>query len=156
MMEAFDKQIKKPDAVIFLGDGLRDFSYCEFDGVTLFAVNGNCDCFGEYGSLQPLPELEITLGGKKIFAAHGHKYNVKFGYEAIVAEGARRGADIVLFGHTHNAHAEYLPAGETDYGVTLEKPMYLMNPGSIGEYYPSFGCIEINKAGQVILSHGNL
>lgn len=156
MMEAFARQIKKPDAVFFLGDGLRDISYCDFGGTPIYAVVGNCDYFATFGSVSAYSELELTLGGKKIFLSHGHEYDVKNGYGRIVAEGAERGADIVLFGHTHNAFAEYLPEGETDYGVVLEKPMYLMNPGSIGGFFRTWGCIEIDKSGNVILSHGEL
>ena len=41
--EAIDRQIKKPDAIIFLGDGLRDIGNIEADGIPILSVSGNCD-----------------------------------------------------------------------------------------------------------------
>jgi predicted phosphodiesterase len=98
----------------------------------------------------------MTLGGKRIMMTHGHDYSVKFTLSRLCAEANKKGADIVLFGHTHQRYERYLPAGETEYGVALSKPMYLFNPGSIGGYEASFGCIEIDQSGNVLLSHGNL
>ena len=64
-------------------------------------------------------------------------------------------ADIVLFGHTHMPFEMTLGCGN-DYGIEICQPMYIMNPGSIGEYPYSFGNIEIDREGRVLLSHGTL
>ena len=45
MEEAFRRQIRLPDAVLFLGDGLRDLDANDFSPSTLFAVRGNCDFY---------------------------------------------------------------------------------------------------------------
>lgn len=156
LLEAFSRQIKKPDAVIFLGDGLRDISYCDGWDVPLLCVCGNCDVFNIFGSVNAEEEMFITLGGKRIMMTHGHNYSVKSTLTRLCMAAKRNDADIVLFGHTHQAFEQYLPAGETEYGVTLTKPLYLFNPGSIGDYESSFGCIEIDAGGRVLLSHGNL
>lgn len=120
----------KPDAVIYCGDGAEraeDISYLYKD-IDFYFVKGNCD-FGDY----PI-EQEIKLSSKKIFFTHGHKYNVKFGYDEIINEAKRRAVDILLFGHTHIAFTEY------------DNGLYIMNPGScvqpaMGK--PSYGFIDI-------------
>lgn len=154
MIKSLQRQIKKPDAVVFLGDGIRDISYCDLDGATLFAVEGNCDIYSTYGNVSAEEEIIVTLGGKRIMMTHGHTYGVKSGLARIVMAAARKEADIVLFGHTHKALEIYIPAGETEYGVEIEKPMWLFNPGAAEE--SRWGCVEIDKKGNVLLSHGSL
>ena len=104
----------KPDVVIFCGDGVEsaeDISYL-YKNIRFYFVRGNCDR-GNY-----LSQQEIKIGGKTIFFTHGHFYDVKYGLEKLIDEGKRRQADIVLFGHTHKPHNEYIDG------------MYLLNPGS--------------------------
>ena len=98
----------------------------------------------------------MTLGGKRIMMVHGDRYGVKSGLARLISAACARGADIVLYGHTQIPFECYLPAGESEYGISLEKPLYVFNPGSIGDYERSFGCIEIRRDGSVILSHGEL
>lgn len=157
ILEAFEKQIKKPDAIVFLGDGLRDLSYCDFiERIPVYAVCGNCDFYSVYGGVRGEDEILITLGGKRILMTHGHDYGVKHSLGGLVSAAVRKEADIVLFGHTHVPLEKCLPTGECEYGIRLPKPLYLMNPGSIGGYDGSFGCMEIDRHGNVILSHGEL
>lgn len=154
MTEAFDKQIKKPDAVIFLGDGLGDVARCSFGSANVYSVSGNCDY--SYSFLMPPEEPTeriFEICGKRIMLTHGHRYSVKSGLGRIVAEAVKQNVDILLFGHTHEKLELYLPAGESDFGICLEKPLYVMNPGSVGAYPSSFGCIEINPE-NVLISHG--
>ncbi len=78
-------------------------------------MRGNNDFFSE------LPrEEEFDIGKYHAFITHGHYYYVSMGCETIIEEGRSRGADIVMFGHTHR------PFFEKD-GLTL-------NPGSLS--YP--------------------
>lgn len=120
----------KPDVVIYCGDGVQkteDISYL-YPDIKFYFVKGNCD-FGNYPT-----EQEIKLGSKKVFFTHGHLYSVKSGYEKIINEAKVRGVDILLFGHTHIAFAEYIDG------------LYVMNPGScvhpnMGR--PSYGFIDI-------------
>lgn len=156
MVEVFSRQIKRPDAVVFLGDGLRDLSYCEFGDVPVLAVCGNCDTFTFFGKGNADDEIVMTLGGKKIMMVHGDRYAVKNGYGRIAAAADEKGADIVLFGHTHIPFEKYLPEGESEYGIVLKKPLYLFNPGSVGGYDGSFGSVCIKDSGEVILSHGKV
>jgi putative phosphoesterase len=155
MMEALKRQVKRPDAVVFLGDGLIDISYCDVQGAALFVVEGNCDYwYRGYTDLKSEKEILINLGGKRIMMVHGHEYGVKSGLARIVKAAAEKNVDIVLFGHTHQALEKYLPAGETEYGFELEKPLWLFNPGAAAE--SCFGCVEIDVRGRVMLSHGRL
>lgn len=156
MLEALSRQIKKPDAIIFLGDGLRDVSYCEFGDIPLFAVSGNCDTFSFYGKGIAEDQIIMTLGGKRIMMTHGDRYGVKGGLGRLAKAADEKGADIVLFGHTHLPLSVYLPEGDEGFGFALRKPLYLFNPGSIGGYDRSFGCVTIDARGGVLTSHGNI
>ena len=138
--------LHKPDAVIFLGDGLRDLAWSVPDGIPVYSVKGNCDFYGDEET-----EFIITLGGKKIFATHGHKYGVKLGYGNIYRRAAAIGADILLFGHTHEPFCETLTKGSFD---SLDRDLFVMNPGSLG-YDRNFGTIVI-KNGQILTSLGSL
>ena len=87
---------------------------------------------------------------------HGHRYGVKSSLSAAAAHAAKEGADVLLFGHTHVFIEKRIPEGTDVCGITLKKPLYLFNPGSVGGYERSFGCISINSDGNVIMSHGNV
>ncbi len=89
---------------------------------------------------------------------HGHEHGVKSGIERAAAYAAQRGADVLLFGHTHEPMEKYFPVGTRLGEVTLEKPLYVFNPGSLGlprEGCATFGVIEIRR-GQLLLSHGRV
>lgn len=148
-IEAFERQVKKPDAVLFLGDGLRDLRREDFQGAAFFAVRGNCDLFPGEIAAQEL----LSFEGHKILLCHGHLYGVKGGCGALISHAAQVNADIVLFGHTHQPYERVIDAGETVGGVTLCRPMYLFNPGSLGE--GSFGTLSL-RGDAVLFSHGSL
>ena len=89
-----------------------------------YQVAGNCD----FGSELPAYD-EIKFDGKTVFFSHGHPFYVKYGYSDIISEAQRRGADICLFGHTHNQHS------------LKQDGIYVMNPGSVREGF--YGMIDI-------------
>lgn len=141
------------DALLFLGDGLRDID----EGTAgLVAVRGNCDGF--FGADAPVEQL-LTLDGVRIFMTHGHVYSVKSGTERLLSHAHALGADIAIFGHTHVPLERYVPAGTVlPDGMLTERATYLFNPGSLGaprDGKPSFGVIEI-RGGKSLLSHGEL
>lgn len=112
---------KDADLFIHLGDGCDDFvNLCNERGSPYCVVRGNCD----YYSKLPLEET-LEICGKKIFMAHGHMFGVKWSTERIIDRGVSQGADIILFGHTHEPLCEYIDDEFT------KKPIYLINPGSI-------------------------
>ena len=151
MKQVFDRQIRKPDAVLFLGDGLRDASPELFAPSALFAVRGNCDLFsvGAQGANEEL----LSFEGHKLLLCHGHTHFVKSGYGALLSYAASRGADIVLFGHTHQACLERIEAGTVIGGSPLARDLYLFNPGSIAQ--GEFGTLVL-MGESVLLSHGSL
>ena len=128
---ALERQPERPDAVIFLGDGLRDLEYLDINAPT-YAVRGNCDVWSVDVSDAPYERL-ITVGGKRIFITHGHNYGVKSTLSPLIRRAVELDADIALFGHTH-APFEMRVDVDNEYGISLSRSLMLMNPGSIGSY----------------------
>ena len=139
-----------PDAevIFFLGDGLSDADALAvyFTDKAWLTVRGNCDFSGFFKNSPVLKTEEIELMGRRIVYTHGDLYGVKYGLDRIkyLAEEAR--ADVVLFGHTHTPHEEY---------VSGERPFYLFNPGSLSAPSYSFGIITITEK-DILFSHGYL
>lgn len=157
MMRAIEAQIKRPDLILHLGDGVREVEYLRESGIPVLAVRGNCDLFGassEIGESFCFEEL-----GHKIFMTHGHRFGVKSGVGGLVSHAAQIGADIVLFGHTHRPLEQRIDTGYEIGGKTISRPMYLFNPGSIGSGRTggdalSFGTLSLTKT-HVLFSHGS-
>ncbi|MBM7684838.1 metallophosphoesterase family protein [Defluviitalea raffinosedens] len=126
------------DMFIHLGDHDLDAVELskEFPDIPVHYVAGNCD----FGSSSPTEKI-IRVGGKKILMIHGHKHNVKWGYDRISYYGEEKEVDVVLFGHTHIPLIEYS-------GRVL-----IFNPGSIsqprGTITPTFGILDIDRDGRI-------
>lgn len=153
--EAVLRQIKKPDAIIFLGDGLRDIISADIGDIPIYSVAGNCDAGSVFFDNSTPIEQNLVIGDKRIFFTHGHKYGVKSTLSPLLCDGVKRGADIILFGHTHMPFEKVITS-DNDYGIKTDKDIYIMNPGSIGDYPYCFGNITIDKSGRVLLSHGTI
>ena len=129
-------------AILFLGDGERDFQKLNIDiKPPLYIVSGNCD----FCSFEPTVRM-LILGGKKIMMTHGHEYKVKYSPEYLINKAKEKGIDIVLYGHTHNPDIRY---GDIN----------VMNPGSLSRHGGSgstFGIIDITENGQVFLNVAKL
>lgn len=140
-------------ALLFLGDGLRDLDVLPPD-VTVRAVRGNCDFVG---ADVPVSRVE-DFGSCRIFMTHGHTYGVKWGLENAISAAVAAGADVLLFGHTHQALEKTLPAGETVGGTVLSKPLLVLNPGSLGEprgSTPSFATLTLQN-GAALAGFGSI
>lgn len=128
------------DMIFHLGDFIIDVDYVKkvYSG-NVYSIIGNCDkVLAKMGmNKDAIKELVIDIEDKKIFATHGHQYNVKCGLDALFYRGKELEADIVLFGHTH------FPQIERDEGIMLLNPGSTANPQS--ELCPSFGIIEITN-----------
>ena len=137
------------DLVIHLGDGLGDLNLARdlLNGVAVATVLGNGEEYFHKRLWGDVPdEFTISPDGVKIFCCHGHKYRVKLGLGDAVARAEEKGADLLLYGHTHNPYDgwETAPGG---------KAIHVFNPGSIGMAYPeSYGIIEIS-GGVALTSH---
>ncbi len=135
---------KHDDAAMFihLGDGEREMhalllSRPQLNGC-LHYLQGNCDSGFLISGTQS--QLILTLPyGHRIFAAHGHNYQVKFGTSRIAYEARMHNADIVLYGHTHARECRY------------EDGTYIINPGSVScprdGRAPCYAVIDISESG---------
>ena len=116
----------RPDQVIHLGDLMEDAQ--EVAGadpkLPLCMVPGNCDGW----TTEPSKKL-IVLEGKRILLSHGHLWRVKQGMDTALAAARTAQADILLFGHTHQALYR-----------TLEDGLLLLNPGASRSTY---GLLEL-------------
>jgi len=98
-------------------------------------VPGNNDFFST------LPrERTLKLEGFNIWITHGHNYYVSMDPSILKSEAAARGADIVMFGHTHR------PIVENRDGLIA------VNPGSISyprqeNRKPSYILMEFDRLG---------
>ena len=114
-IEKVKKVVQEADILIHLGDNTDDIELLE-DGFKgrVYGVRGNCDISKKYPE-----EQVIDVEGKKIFFTHGHNYGVKSSYTSIYCKGMEIGADVVLFGHTHQTFME-------EY-----RDIIFVNPGSV-------------------------
>lgn len=134
-LEAAMRQQPKAALYIHLGDGEWDMAeVCgAFPNRQFLEVAGNCD----FGSGRP-DRGETVIAGRRIFYTHGHAFFVKSGLDRVVDEAVTRGADILLFGHTHVPVSEYRGG------------LYILNPGSLGyprDGVPTYGVIDITSGG---------
>lgn len=150
MEYALSRQIRRPQAILFLGDGLRDVESLCTGGADLYAVRGNCDW---YGYDQYPTELVVELAGYRLFCTHGHLYSAKSGVGGLLRRAAELDVDAVLFGHTHEPYLETLVAGTVIGDHTLKRRLYLFNPGSVGAWKGTFGTLSLTDSG-LLFSHG--
>ena len=129
MITAIEQE--QPQLVFFLGDGARDLEEVQerFPGLSYYAVRGNCDLWSSLNAT-----ISCELGGVRIFAAHGHQYQVKYesSLATLTAAARKEGAAAALFGHTHEPYC-----AEHD-GILL------FNPGSVRRIlHPCYGVLNI-------------
>lgn len=121
------------DMVIHCGD-LEGAEYLVDSSVDceVHMVAGNNDFF----SSAPL-EDEFYIGNHRVLLSHGHHYYISMGNELIKDEARSRGADIVIYGHTHR------PVVEWDEGILAINPGSLTYPRQEG-HSPSYCLMEID------------
>ena len=122
----------RPDAVFFLGDGVRDAETIrqKHPEMRFIILRGNCDHDYSY------PEDAILkLEGVGIFAAHGHNHAVKYGLDKFCNSVWCSGSRLGLYGHTHRALWEEF------------RGMQILNPGSIGDrLHPTFALVTLENS----------
>lgn len=130
---------EKPDYVFHLGDHDTDAELVaqEFPTLPIAMVRGNCDGWSETSK-----SLTLALGGLRFFLCHGHLYGVKSSYLRVTYAALEQKADVLLFGHTHEAYYACTDAGGG-------RQLHVLNPGSCGYgWRPSYGKI-ILEAGSI-------
>ena len=100
-------------AVLYLGDGAADLAAAAaaFPRLAFYPVRGNGDFAPDAAGL-PYAREEC-FGGKRFFLTHGHLYGVKTDPLRVVYAARERGADILLYGHTHPPYQCMRLAGES-------------------------------------------
>ncbi len=139
------------EVIFFLGDGLSDIERftSRYPAVAFLPVRGNCDFSSLFSGRTVSKAEEITLEGRRIVYTHGDLYGVKYGDGGLLRLAEAKGADIVLYGHTHVPREQYITEGG--------RPIYLFNPGSIGLSYgnsPTYGIMDLTDKG-IAFSHGS-
>lgn len=138
------------DLALHAGDGAHSFmlSSSEYPTVGFRAVRGNCDSPRSFFSSDEIAEEEIiAVGEHKLLLTHGHRLAVKLSLSMLIAHARARGADIVVFGHTHDPLERYIP--EDDGGSAV----YLFNPGAAKDGF--YGIIEIKNNG-ILLQNASI
>ena len=127
----------KFDMLLHLGDTEGGEYYIESTaGCPCHIVAGNNDFFSE------LPQEELVEIGKyNVFLTHGHGYSVSRDTVRLKREGQERGAQIVMYGHTHRPD------------IDLTDEIIAINPGSLS--YPrqmgrdrTYVVMEIDESGE--------
>lgn len=117
-LEKAIKESGKLDLLIHAGDVHQSEDYIRaIAGCPVQIVRGNNDYFARIPD-----ELEFTIGAYQVFLTHGHAYCVNAGYETLRREARARGANMVIFGHTHRPFLEE------------KRGLIVVNPGSLS--YP--------------------
>ncbi len=124
------------DMFIHLGDGEADVSALKikYPDLDIRNVRGNCDFSKD------LPDFIIVEAmGRRIFCAHGHRYQVRDGTDALIYAALQNGCEAALFGHTHERY------------FAREEGIDVMNPGSCAfprdGMKPSYGFIDVTGYG---------
>ena len=127
------KKIGHIDLLIHLGDSEGSENYIrQIANCPVEIIAGNNDFFSRLDK-----EKELVLEKYKVMLTHGHYYNVSAGLELLKNEAIARGANIVMFGHTHR------PLINIDDEVTIINPGSLSYPRQDGRR-PSYIIMEID------------
>ncbi len=123
---------ERPDMILFLGDGERDWTQVTLKPQTTFAaVCGNCDLF----SMEP-PFRKFHLCERTIFMTHGHLYGAKQGIYGLMHQAIQNEADLILYGHTHRQD------------LAEEGGRIYLCPGSMGYLQEKYAVILLNEDGK--------
>ena len=122
-------ELVRPALLLHLGDGWRDAEALarRFPGLRMEKVPGNCDFRADERA-----ERVAEIDGKRVMYCHGHTLGVKTDLGMLLRAALERGADAVLFGHTHKPL------------VDIRQGVVLLNPGSIGDrFHPTYGTLTV-------------
>lgn len=133
-LEKVIERTENIDMLIHLGDteGGEDYIRALID-CPVHIISGNNDFFSD------LPrEEEFEIQGKHIFITHGHPYYVSVNEEYLKKEAKSRGADVVMYGHTHK------PSYSDQDGLITLNPGSIAYPRQVGRK-PSYMIMKIDE-----------
>ena len=127
----------QPDRIFHLGDGDGCEIYMEaVAGCPVEIVRGNCD----FASTLPA-EVVMRVGAHVVMLTHGHYYQVNYGTEELIEAAREKGADVVMYGHTH------VPEISEHHGVLVINPGSISYPRQHGKE-PSYAVVEVDEKGE--------
>lgn len=139
LLEVLERE-KPFDIFVHCGDSGDLSDYIEqFVSGQVVMVRGNCD----YDSFLRSEEY-LEVCGHRIFITHGHNYDVTSGINLLANAAKDRGADVVLYGHTH------IPEVNQLYGVSILNPGSLARPRQEGKRC-TYGIITIRPDHSIYL-----
>lgn len=107
--------------------------------------NAHCECHMVAGNNDFFSQInredEFYIGDYQVFLTHGHTYNVSMGNEILIEEAKSRGADIVMYGHTHK------PVIDTRHEIIAINPGSLTYPRQEGRQ-PSYIVMTLDDEGE--------
>ena len=116
-LSALKEIMGESDYIVHLGDYDGDVAKIKAQyPEKVISVRGNCD-----GDTRGDGVL-FCAEGLKILAVHGHRFGVKEDLGRLCRYAREKGADIVLYGHTHRAH------------IAEEGGVLLITPGSAARF----------------------
>lgn len=131
---------KNAEIALHAGDGAAAFLNLSsrYERTAFFAVRGNCDRWGNMLPSSVASDEEVlNFEGHRILLTHGDFYGVKSSPYSLIPVARKLGAEIAVFGHTHEAYDKYFPEENG------KAPVRLFNPGAANEGY--YGIIEIRE-----------
>ena len=124
---------EQPERIIHLGDHEQDAMRLaeRYPKIPLWSVCGNCDI-----GASPLRMVE-KLEGVRLYMTHGHTLGVKYGLLRAELAAREEGANVLLFGHTHQSLCDW------------HNGLWMVNPGSCSGRGPvTYAVIELSD-GQI-------
>jgi len=120
--------LETPKLILHLGDHDRDCHDVEFHypDIPLRSVRGNCDV-----ASAGLDIDEFVHNEKRFLMTHGHLFSVKTGKNRLMHFATDRGANVLLFGHTH-----------IQFNSVVDNVL-VVNPGSIGAKSKNYATLII-------------
>ena len=124
--------INSADALVHLGDGLRDLAaYRSLITVPIIRVRGNCDV-----ASPDEEDVFIETSAGKVLFTHGHTHKVSGGLLDLALFAEESGCRYAFFGHTHT-YSE-----ETYHGITLVNVPSLTRPRG---FYRAYCCAFVES-----------
>jgi len=137
LIRKYDKQY---EYLIHLGDRSYDILSLQENIGNLISVKGNIEGQSTGLSRDNTPyEVLVELDGVKVFVTHGHRYSVKSTLIFLKKQAKKLGANLVLFGHTHEKYLE------------IEDDIMYFNPGALTDN--DYGYISLDNGEIVSIEH---
>jgi putative phosphoesterase len=114
LLDIFGKYATSATQIFYNGDSELDAEDSVFDGIS--TVRGNMDFDPKFANEQLYQDEAVT-----ILQVHGHLVGVNMSLSKLEALAEQTGANIAIFGHTHQL------------GVEMINDILFLNPGSISQ-----------------------